>query len=209
MTRFAALPLIIVCVASCGYQLRRDDANSSALPRVGNRRATVFVPVVDNLTPRTGIEAELTTSLRETMARLPGVDVIQNESSADYLLLVKVTQFERSPGPTPVAGTASTEALGGLTSGLSTAADIRVILGAEFRLLQVEQATATRRVLWTRSYSAQQLIAASRRQYSDVDDTMGASSSAHYINESRERFSYRGLSQSLASQVVDQVAQDF
>jgi hypothetical protein len=196
-------------VTSCGYQLRRDESATTSLPRVGDRAATVFVPVVDNLTPRTGIESDLTTALRETLARLPGVEVIQSESNADYLLLARVTQFERSPGPTPVAGTGTTQAGGGLLSGLSTAADIRVKLGAEIRLVHQETAQSPRRVLWTRSYASDQLLSASRRQYSDIDDTLGASSSAYYINESRERFSYRGLTQSLANQIVDQVAQGF
>lgn len=197
--------MLLAGLLSCGYRVKRDEASLAGMAgtnKEGPQR--VFVPVVDNITLRTGVEGQMTNALRETLAAMKGLEIVGSEREADFLVIGTINTYTREAG-TPIAGTLDSERTGGLVTSQNTAADIRVTLGLEARLLQrLHDGSGGRRLVWSRSFLQSAAYESSRR----FTERQGSSSLSH-INQSREMMQVKSLANSLAQQIVDQVVQDF
>ena len=165
----------------------------------------IYIPLVDNLTTKTGVEAQITTALRETLSGVKGARVVASESEADYLLLGVLTRYSRSAGSNPITGSETSEKRGGLLENESMAQELRVTLSLEARLLERSpSATGMRRVVWTRNFTESASYTASSR----FTERAGSSSAVH-LNNSREMIRVKSISEAIAQKILDQVAQDF
>jgi|GEM_PF-2245299 len=194
----------------CSYGMKRQ---SSGLPRLRAEGPTrIFVPVVDNLTTRTGFEPSVTNALRSAMGGVGGIQLARTEDEADYVLLASVTKYLTLPA-TLVSGNAATENIGGLRNPQLTAGAIALTLGMRAQLIErVPNGAQARRVLWERPFEESAAYEASSRFYESgtvASRREGGSSSAPYINDSRESLQLRALADRIALQVTDQVVQDF
>src|SRR5690606_12356103 len=128
----AGLGLLVAGLSGCAYKFRRGSLNRG----VGDvESARVFVPVVDNLSDEVGPESVLTGSVREAMATLQGIDVVNSEDSARFVLQGRVKEWGRRFSSATALSSAEAEARGGLIRNQTTAADIKVYMRAEFELL--------------------------------------------------------------------------
>lgn len=198
--------LLTVSLISCGYSNRRADVSLGAQSTQAQR---IFVPVVDNLTTRPGLEAILTSSLREALASLRGVEVVDRPESANFFLLGSLVKYERKYGISSVVGSPTTAAAGGLSQDQITAAEINVSLTLEVKLLEKTDPAAMainplRKLLWVRSFTQGATFETARR----FTEAEGSSSSVH-INDSRETLQTQILARGISRQVLDQVVQDF
>ncbi|MBS1985249.1 MAG: hypothetical protein JST16_13850 [Bdellovibrionales bacterium] len=206
--RLARLILILSVsgLAACGYTVKQDQLSLG--PVAADKKDAVqkvYIPVVDNLTTRTGMEGTLTNSLREALAGAQGIQVVADESQADFFLLGTLTKYVRAFGPNPTTGNIGTEQGGGLMANESTSKNINVTLVMDVRLVQrVKESDKLRRLLWNRTFSQGGTYDASLR----FTEREGASSVAN-INNSREQIQVKALADTLAQQVVDQATQDF
>jgi hypothetical protein len=185
--------------------LRRGSLNRG----VGDvESARVFVPIVDNLSTEVGPEAVLTSALREAMSTLQGIEVVNSESDARFVLRGRVKEWGRRLSSPTSLSTAQSEARGGLIRNQTTAADIKVSMTADFELLEVQPssdlAPSVSRRLWQRQFTSESTYEA----YNRFEELSG-SSSAPFINRSRERLQLRKMSDTMARQIIDQVSQDF
>lgn len=162
----------------------------------------IFVPIVDNVTNRTGVEVIVTSALREKLSSLSSVQVVSGENEAEFLLLGKLTEWTTLPGQDLVVGTGETEKSGGLRASQTTAAELRVNLSLEVTLLHKENGRV--KEVWKRSYSSAQEYATSRR----FSFAAGATS-IPFIDDSRETIQLKFMADDLAQQVFDQVVMDF
>lgn len=162
----------------------------------------VFIPVVDNRTTRPGLEALVTNALRERISSVAGVRLVDRPEDANFLLLGTLISYGRKFGVSSVTGTAGTASQGGLASNQSTAAEIRIEMGLQVKL--VEKVEDLRKVVWTRSFNQGATFETSRR-FSEKE----GSTSAAQINDSRESIQIGLLAKGLARLVLDQVEQGF
>ena len=166
--------------------------------------------MVDNVTVRTGIEVVVTNAIRDKLAAADGIDVVNSAEAADFYLLGNIVKYNDQFGPTTVVGNPTTSAAGGLGVGKIGAADIQVTLGLSVRLLvKLPDTGAAQRLLWNRKFERSGTFASSTRFASVGNGIDAGSSSAMHINSSRELIQIRLLSDLLAQQILDQVAQDF
>jgi hypothetical protein len=203
--RSAAFCFVALSACSCAYKLRRGSLNRG----VGDiESARVFVPIVDNLSTEVGPEAVLTGALREALSTLQGIEVVNSESDARFVLRGRVREWGRRLSSPTSLSTAEAEARGGLIRNQTTAADIKVSMIADFELLEVQSSTdsapSVSRRLWQRQFSSEGTYEA----YNRFEELSGSSSSP-FINRSRERLQLRKMSDSMARQIIDQVSQDF
>ncbi|MEO5668326.1 MAG: hypothetical protein ABIR96_09725 [Bdellovibrionota bacterium] len=166
------------------------------------------MPIVDNLTSEAGPEAVLTGAIREAMSTLNGLEVVNSESEARFVLQGHVKEWGRRLGtPSPLA-TQEEENRGGLIRNQTSVADIKVFLTADFELFEKipsdNAQIPVRRSLWKRQFRAESNYEA----YNRFDELAGSSSAPH-INRSRERLQLGKMSDSMALQIIDQVSQDF
>jgi hypothetical protein len=200
---------LLLILTSCGYSIRRTDVNiDRTVEKERSEHQRVFVPVVDNLTQRTGIEQILTSSVREVLSTIQSVDVVTRAEDADFFLWVTIVDYSTSHGPTPIRGTTSTAEAGGLAEGQSLAADIVVKLGVNAKLQrkpEVSGAHATLKpLIWDRYFERSATLEASQR-FADLE----GSSSAPFINASREKVQIKLLSDGLAQNILDQLIENF
>lgn len=205
----ASLLAFLCMLSACSYSLRRGSLGLGGLNSRDSKTTRIYVPIVDNLSAEVGPEFVLTSALRETLASVPNLDVVQSPEQADYLLLGRIRSWGRSVVGTATQASAADQGLGGLIEGQVSAADIQVFLNAEFELLEnLPESSSTgvrvQKSLWVRKLSDQRNFEAYQRF-----DELAGSSSAPHINRSREELQLRKVSQSLARKVLDQVAQDF
>jgi hypothetical protein len=192
-------------LSSCAYKLRRGGLTRG----VGDiDNASIFVPVIDNLSTEVGPEAVLTGSVREAMATLQGVDVVNSQKQARFVLRGRIKRWGRNFGTPTTASSAAAEAAGGLIENQTSAADIKVSLVADFELLELVSPGTNEmpilRNVWKREFRSE----GSFEAYNRFDERSG-SSSAPFINRSRENLQLRKLSDNIARQIIDQVSQDF
>jgi len=196
--------IILFILTGCGYTLQRGEVSLGGVSAGSEKAQKIFIPVVDNMSVRAGPEVPLTTALRETLSAAPGVDVVDDPSKADFILLGSIVLYDRLPGPTTFV----------ITNGQRIAGDIRIKLMVKMKLLEIvdrdnSKSTTPRKIVWDRDFSTESLIESSRRQLAEGSSFDAGSSSAVWINDAREKLQLRSLSQTLARQVVDQVVQDF
>jgi hypothetical protein len=206
MTRVMKWGLVVLLsLSSCGYHLHRPSFEGGEGKKLNPQSSTLlFVPVVDNLTTRTGFEADLTTAFREAFAGLRGIQLVSGmDSNPRYLLLISARKFDRAYGGVPVTGTRETQAVGGLSRNEISAAVIRVDFGIEVKLVEVLPGDL-RRVIWNQVFEESGTYDASRR----FTEKQGASSNPH-INASRETVFLKGVFETLARRAADQTSQDF
>lgn len=197
--------LVLILVSSCAYQLRRGSLSRGVGEIEGSR---IFVPIVDNMSSEVGPESVLTGALREAMSTLDGLEVVNSESEARFILEGRVKEWgRRLATPSPLAS-AEDEARGGLIRNQTSAADIKVYMNVDFELLEVMASShgevPVRRSLWKRKFSSERKFEA----YNRFDELAGSSSAPH-INRSRERLALTEMSETIARQIIDQVSQDF
>lgn len=192
----------LLFLTACGYGIRRRDV---VLGEGGGARVQrVFVPVVDNLSLKTGIESQITTTLRETLSGIKGIELVGSADEAQFLLLASITSLDRGV-ESVVTGTPSTQAEGGLANNQVSAGQIKVVLGMNARLVEKAGSDGKlRRQLWSRDFLRDGVYETSRR-FSDIS----GSSSTPQINESRELVQIRVLAEAISQQILDQVVQDF
>ncbi len=194
----------LLVLSACGYSPRRKDVV------LGNKqnRQSLFVPIVDNITTRGGIEAIVTNALRENLASIRGVELVDNPEEASYLLLGTIRSFSRRSGVSSVTGSPTSAAQGGLAQDQITAAEIHLELVVQMKLVEkvtsADAATPLRKLIWDRPFSESANFETSRR----FTEATGSSSTVH-INDSRELIQVRILSQKIAQKIFDQVVQDF
>lgn len=193
-------------MAACAYQLRRGSLGLGGLGE-GVESARVFVPIVDNMGTEVGPESVLTGAVRESLATLQGLDVVNSEGKANFILLGRVKDWGRSVVSNSSLSTAAAENRGGMIRNQFSAADIKVYMVADFELLEVRASSGdlpVRRRLWTRQFRTE-----GNYEASALFDEFSGSSSAPHINQSRERLQLRRISETMARQIIDQVSQDF
>lgn len=186
---------------SCGYSMKRQDA-AVVMGKEGEI-ITVFIPVVDNVTTRTGPENIVTQALREEMASLNGMRVVNSEDEAEFLLLGKITGLSTKSSPDLFRGSTATEAQGGLRDQEVTAKSMIVDLNLEIKFM--EKTKNSLKQVWVKNFKASEGYPVSRDRYTRQ---RGASSAA-YISESRELIQLKLMSEELASQVFEQVSLNF
>ncbi len=205
--------IVASSVPACGYAPRRQEFRLGKLGAPEGRETwRVFVPVVDNSTAETGFEPVVTSALRRVLAGIRGLTLVNDAESADLLLLGHVQSLGRSRGEWTVPGNPSTELRGGLARGKFTAANVVVSMKMEASLFRkVPGQTEAKEKLWTRTFTGGGRYEASTRFYESgaLDPKSGGSSSAPFVNRSREEILLQIISQDLANGVVDQVVQDF
>lgn len=206
--RIVGLLILATVLSACGYQLRKGDKPLAALGSapLEDRPQRIYVPVVENMTTRVGPESVLTNAIREELAIQPGIQVVNSEQSADFVLVGQVSSFGSRFKSSTSQASATQEANGGMVQGQVTAADIEVFLGANFRLLEHvnDQGQMLRRLLWVKGVEEELSIEA----YNRFSEASGSSSAPH-INRSREQLQLRNLSEIVARKVLDQVTQSF
>ena len=194
------LSLILV---ACSYTTRRDDISLNGKPTKGEKQR-LFIPVIDNLTTRTSNEGEITGILRKNLAAISGIEIVNSAEDAQFLMLGTIKKLETMRGNgLSGAGNPDSEASGGLAANQRTEADIIVTLTLQVRLMERLNADLNRQI-WIRDFTGSATYTASPR----LQESTG-SSSAPYINDSRERIQIRSLADSLSKSIIDQAAQNF
>jgi hypothetical protein len=182
--------------------MRRDEVRLGEEARDEQR---VFIPVVDNFTNRTGVEAVLTSAIRETLSSIRKVEVVQEATQADFKLLVTLVEYSTGHGPNPRRGDSTSAQMGGIGDKQSIAADVSVRLKISARLFErLKDNPDLYRVLWNREFEKVDTYEASDRT---TDET--GSSSAPHINASREMIQVKLMSYALSQQILDQISQRF
>ena len=200
-----AFVLLVGLLTACGYSIRQPEFTLSGLPGETPDVYRIYIPVLDNVTSRTGVEIAFTNALRETLSAVKGIYIVTREEDADFYLLGTVTDFERGAGPDTRLGTRDSERLGGLAEGRLTATNLTVKIGLRFKLLQkVPQDAKLRRELWSKT-----LLPAATYAVSDRTTEGSGASSNPSINLSRESVEIKIMADTVAQQVVDQVVQSF
>ena len=205
---FILLSIMGVLAPSCAYKLQKGSLSLNKLDAV-NSITKIHVPIVDNLSAEAGPEMVLTSALRESLASVSNVELVPSSTEADYLLLVRIKNWGRLVVGNTRQARSKDQAIGGLIEGQVSAADIQVFMDIEVELLENLKKSSTietqvQKSIWIRNLSEERNFEAFRRF-----DEVSGSSSAFNINRSREELQLRNVSQSLARQVLDQVAQDF
>ena len=207
--RLTFLLALLSFLAACGYTNRRKDVLLGASTQRSESPQKIFVPVVDNLTTRPGIEATITNALRDTLSTIKGVQIVNSESEAEFLLLASVFSYEKKKGGSYTTGSEATALAKGLAKDESMAMDINVSMQFSVKFLQKipnpKQAdNEILRQVWVRDFAQQATFEAAQL----FEEARGASTAPH-INESREILQHRIIAENLAKQVIDQVVQDF
>ncbi len=156
----------------------------------------VYVPVVDNLSARHGLEAALTSRLRERLVQLGQYRLVQSPDQAERVLLVQISQWSRRPGPTLITGDASSAGRGGLASRQVIAGDF--VMNLEVQAEFVEKLPGLNRQVWRKSFSRSQIFEASRR----FEDP-ATSAQASLVNQSREEIQSRQLVDAIVQLIED------
>jgi len=196
-------------LTACGYSNRKRVTPIATLSNDEERSETVkpgpsriYIPVIDNLSTKVGVESILTNALRERMSGQPGIELVARPEDAEFILLGALTSYGRKHGIETATGVSETEASGGLRGGSVLAKTIRLSLMMNVRLLQ--PGDKIRRELWVRDFLQEATFETSLR-FTEAE----GSSSAPYINDSRELLQVKRIGEAFAGQVVDQVTQDF
>lgn len=198
--------LLFVACAACSYQVRKGESQLGGAQGTGTQN--IFIPVVDNLSVRTGFEGGLTSAVRKALSQVKGVALVNDSGSASHYLLGTVLSYDvvtRSSRQ----GSPTTQSLGGLVADQSSAQDMTLTLKVRFQLIEKQANSAFKHELWTRDFTADGVFEASHRLNKAGADISAGSESAPQINDSRELIQARILSDSIASKVLDQVVQDF
>jgi hypothetical protein len=197
--------LVLAGLASCGYSFHRSEASLGGPKGEAGVPQTLFIPVTDNLATKTGVEGLLTSALRETLASIEGLTLVNRAEDARFVMLTSITKYQRRSKYDTNTGTAETQARGGLIKGISTASDIEVLLAIDVRLVEnVDPRGQLRRAVWKKNFSRNRTFEAFNR----FEEAEGAASAVQ-INESRELLQVQKISVDLAQKVKDQLEQDF
>lgn len=211
--RFSFLLLFGALFYGCSYQIKKNEVRLDALfQNQGQTSARLFVPIPDNLTLRTGPELFLAKALRENLSQVNGIQVVDSESQADFILLGTVVANDlRSRKDAVYLGDASTAAAGGLSVGQTSASSFELEIGFRVKMLKIisKEKLAPRNLLWNQEYLKAISFGASSRFEKNSDSASGGSSSATHINESREKLYTEILADQIAKDVLDQVTQSF
>jgi len=204
---FISLGFLWCLGTSCSYQLRKGSfrIGGASSPDQTQR---LFLPVMDNLSVKTGFEGSITSELRKSLSQVSGVELVHSPSNADLFLLGSILKYDlkmRSPRP----GNAASEAGGGLLAGQSTAHDYTLTLEIKFQLIERENPPQPKREIWTRVFNAEGSFEASSRLEESGDNLSSGSASAPHINNSREQLLVKQLAQNIADRVLEQIVQDF
>jgi hypothetical protein len=198
--------LMFCWLSACGYASRKGEVVLGGTTKPGPQK--LFIPIVDNLTVRTGFEVTLTNALRKSLSTVRGLELVESSDSADYFLLGTLTKH-RLEARSAILGTNLTQGRGGIAENQSTAADLSLTLDLRVQLVERSAEGSFRRELWTRDFSRSAVVEASTRHDVGLNSLSSASYSAPHINASREEIQVRLLSEQLAQLVLDQVVQDF
>ncbi len=191
--------------ASCSYSLRRPDLilGSQADRALSGQR--VFLPVVDNLSPRTGIEGMVTNSIRESFSSQKDVELVNEIDDADFKMLVSILDYSSRYGVVSRRGDSGSAQAGGIGDRQTMAANVLVNLKIHVRLFErIKESPEIYRVLWTKEFERSGSYETSDR-YTDER----GSSTAPYINASRELIQVKTLSTALGQDILDHIGQNF
>lgn len=204
----ATLPRVLIfsALAGCGYNVKPTEFSLGSVSASEAKQVQrIYIPVIDNLTTRTGAEGTITNALRESLAAVKGAEVVLREDEADYLLLAKLRDYSRgNAGGRARTGDFPSQQRGELADKRETSWDVNVALSLEVELLERIPQSENRRRLWTRTFTQSGNYEASTR-FSERD----GSSSASHIHRSREQVQLKTFADGFARQIVDQVVQDF
>jgi len=196
MRRFAKLfggllGAMMLC-ASCAvhWSLRNE-------PR---EKKKVYLPLPDNTSMKTGIDHEYYVALRNRIAAIRELQLVDRKSDADQVLLIDFKEAVLRRGPTSFTGTSITESSGGLAQGAYTAASLILRVNVDLESRSPELGS----LLWKRGFKKSIQFEASNR----LLESEGASS-APMINESREIILHRQLAVDFARMAVDQLIEEF
>jgi hypothetical protein len=198
--------------SSCGYQIQKNEVQLDSLFQgTASQQARIFVPIPDNLTQRAGPEIFLAKSLREFLSEIRGIQVVDHEHEADFILLGSILRNELKGTTANYVGTSATALAGGLSEGQVAAASYELALDFRVRMLRIvnQSPAMIRNLLWSQDYKKTITFNASTRFQKDSDSLSGASSSSVHINDSREKLYSELLSEQIARAVLDQVTQSF
>ncbi len=213
LKKIILLGLLCIFAYSCGYQIKKNDGALESLSGgvVKNQQSRLFVPIPDNLSSRSGVEVLLAKSLRENLSQIGGVVIVDNENDADFMLLGTVLKNRILNIGGPYIGSAGSQAQGGLAQGQKVASTFEITIEFSVKMIQLPQPGVLdfRRELWTRQYAKSINYAASPRFDKSGDSVTAGSSSAPFINASREKLYSEVLSEQISKMVIDQVLADF
>jgi len=137
------------------------------------------VPLADNTSGRAGLEALLTSRIRERLARHGSYRLVTSPEESERTLLVQISKWARERGPSLVTGSEASSEAGGVGNRQVTAGDF--LLNAVVDVEWVENLPGLRRQIWKKSFSRSQIFEASRRF-----DSAATSANAPLVNDSRE-----------------------
>lgn len=205
----ATLPRVLILstlMAGCGYNVKPTEFSLGSVSANEHKQVQrIYIPVIDNLTTRTGAEGTITNALRESLAAVKGAEVVIREDEADFLLLAKLRDYSRgNAGGRARTGDYGSEHRGELSNTRESSWDINLTLSLEVELLERIPQSESRRRLWTRTFTQSGNYEASPR-FSERD----GSSSVSHIHRSREQVQLKTFAEGFARQIVDQVVQDF
>jgi hypothetical protein len=204
-TLLNCLFLLGLCLG-CSYQLRKDNYRLGGVEKQGSQK--VFIPIVDNLTVKTGFEGVLTSAVRKAMAKVSGVELVSSPQDANFYLLGSVLSYELNTNSTR-QGTAESASLGGLADRQSSALDLKLKMKVRFQLVERVDNSGTKKEIWSRIFATDGTFEASPRLNVSGNDLQAGAEFAPHINDSRELIQVKILSEAIASRVLDQVTQDF
>ena len=195
---------VLLSLASCSYTFKRQDLNlGTAQQPAGTQR--LFIPLVDNVTNRTGIESIVTNSLREKFSSQKNIEVVNSEDDGNFKLLVTLTEYSTRFGTDPRRGNPGSAQAGGIGDRQTMAGNIILKLKIRAKLVErVQLKPDIYRIAWIKEYEQEGSFEASNR-YTDEEGV----SSSPYINLSRELIMTKTLSASLGQTIIDQAVQNF
>ncbi|NCN26866.1 hypothetical protein GW915_04760 [bacterium] len=204
MNKFV-FPLLLALLFGCGYRVAQDEVKIDIGDGQFLKNPRIFIPIFDNTTAYTEAEPELTRAIRNTLQSQRGLEVVNNRSNANLILLGNVVSFQRKRDESSTTkGTMDSEDSGGIADGELVSPAITIDVSVDLSLIYPDSKLGVDKLLWMRNFSRSATYRSSER----LILSEGASA-APFINRSREKLSLKRLSEQMADEVVDQVKQDF
>ena len=191
MKNFWAWGLIFLAFSSCAYHV--GDARTS------EEELRVYIPVFENRTARPVDLNLLTGSLRENLAGVKGVTVVNAAADSNLIIRGRITGYDKTWGPSAFKGTGTTESAGGLRTDYLSAESVNLTLVINLEKISPESGT-----MWKGDFVESDLYQLS----GNLAASDGALASAQ-IHSSREELLIGKLANRIFRRARAQLVDDF